>query len=549
MPIVVLSPMQTSRFFGNFVVLLLSTFAFISLITTSCANIGDITGGPQDTLPPRILREVPENFSLHFEAKQIELYFDEYLKPGGFAQQFIVSPPLKNKPEFKLAGRKLTLIINDTLIEETTYAMSFGNGLADLNEGNVLKGYKYVFSTGDYIDSLEIKGRVKGIEPISKYDDFIAMLYPIDSLIIDSIPLKELPLYYGKLEDNGSFTIDYLKEDFFRLIVIEDVNGNFKYDPGIDAIGFYADSIPAGVELDVPILIFTEAKPSSPQTPRMISPYEMAISFTAPFEFAEAELIYSNNNILAQRFSKGMDSLTVFLDQAIEDSLYLIIHQMERSDTLKARAPSRKTWPEWKLVSGTKQSLNPNDTFRIFSSQPIFDVDSTKMFLYSVEGEEQDTLHFRVTLDESLFFVNILFDRKEGVPYDFQLLPGALSSYRELEHDTLEQKFTSKKKEELGILILEIEMDTVLPVFFELTNAQGNLILKDSINQGTYKVKLENMEPAKYQLRAVHDRNRNMQWDTGNYLKALQPEEILRYPEEIQLRANWDLEIDWKIVF
>ena len=299
--IVVLQNMKKDLYFLKFSIVLGMALTLMIASTTSCANMGDVTGGDKDTVPPRIIRETPPNMSLQFSENKIELVFDEYLRSGGFAEQFIVSPPFKNKPEFKLAGKKLTLIFNDTLQENATYALSFGNGLADLNEGNVIKGYKYVFSTGNHIDSLQIKGSVKGLEEISKYDDFIAMLYPIDSLIIDSIPLQELPLYYSKLDENGRFSIEYLKEDFFRLLVIEDKNNNFKYDPSVDAIGFFADSVPAGVAIDVPLLIFTERGKSIAQMPRIVNPYEMVVSFTAPFDSLLPYVVDENYPILTQR--------------------------------------------------------------------------------------------------------------------------------------------------------------------------------------------------------------------------------------------------------
>ncbi len=541
--------MQSKKFLSQYLLLLGLALAAIVAFTSSCANIGEVTGGLQDTIPPKIIRETPANFTLQFDAKQIELVFDEYLKPGGFAQQFIVSPPFKNKPEFKLAGKKLTLIINDTLQENATYALSFGNGLADLNEGNAIKGYKYVFSTGNHIDSLAIKGAVKGIEAISKYDDFIAMLFPIDSLIIDSVPLQKLPLYYSKLDEQGQFEIEYLKEDFFRLLVIEDKNGNFKYDPGTDAVAFFPDSIPAGAELEMPLLVFTEDKASMPQSPRTRSPYEIVVSFTAPYDSVIAYTLSTDYEIIAQQRSKNRDSLTIFLDKPIVDSLYVVLRRPEKSDTLKAKLGSQKM-PNWTLKSSVSQSLNPNDSLLIQSSQPILGIDSSKVLLTTLSADnEENTLSYQMTIDENRLLVNIHFERKIDSKYKLTLLPGALNSYATLKHDTLINSFITKKKEDLGLLVMKIEMDSILPVFIELSDTKGNLILKDKLAQGSYTLRIDNMEPGSYKLKAVYDRNQNIRWDTGNYLKALQPEEILNYPEDIQLRANWDLDLEWKVGF
>jgi hypothetical protein len=58
--------------------------------------------------------------------------------------------------------------------------------------------------------------------------------------------------------------------------------------------------------------------------------------------------------------------------------------------------------------------------------------------------------------------------------------------------------------------------------------------------------------PGKYKLRFVEDLNQNGTWDTGNYLKKIQPERIFEFTEgknkgEINIRANWENEISFSI--
>jgi hypothetical protein len=43
-------------------------------------------------------------------------------------------------------------------------------------------------------------------------------------------------------------------------------------------------------------------------------------------------------------------------------------------------------------------------------------------------------------------------------------------------------------------------------------------------------------------VRLIFDSNENGQWDTGNYLKKNQPEKVLYYPRELEVRANWELD-------
>src|SRR5690606_31186767 len=114
-------------------------------------------------LPPKILKSVPENFSTNFTAKEIRIYFDEYIKIKDVQKQLIISPPMDTEPNITPLGsasKYIKIIINDTLKANTTYAFNFGQSIVDNNEENPYPYYKYVFSTGNYIDSLSVKGNI-----------------------------------------------------------------------------------------------------------------------------------------------------------------------------------------------------------------------------------------------------------------------------------------------------------------------------------------------------------------------------------------------------
>ena len=135
----------------------------VSMILLHCANRGTTTGGDKDETPPVIVKSTPENFSINFDAQEIEIEFDEYVKLKNLQKQLIISPPMKIEPEITPVGtasKVITIKIFDTLQPNTTYAFNFGESIADNNEGNLFPYYKYVFSTGNYIDSLSVTGIV-----------------------------------------------------------------------------------------------------------------------------------------------------------------------------------------------------------------------------------------------------------------------------------------------------------------------------------------------------------------------------------------------------
>lgn len=130
----------------------------------ACANRGYPEGGPKDTTPPEVVNENPVSFSTDFSKKRIEIYFDEFVQLKDIDKKFIISPPQNKKPKVRLKGKYIQVEIQDTLRPNTTYSLDFGDAIADNNEGNPLGYYRYVFSTGPVIDSLELAGNVVNAE-------------------------------------------------------------------------------------------------------------------------------------------------------------------------------------------------------------------------------------------------------------------------------------------------------------------------------------------------------------------------------------------------
>ena len=130
-------------------------------LLSSCANLGGgPQGGPRDTIPPKVAKESPLNGTLNFDAKRIEIHFDEYIQIGDIQKNVLISPPQQKAPEIKAIGKTLSVVFADPLIDSTTYTLDFGSAICDYNEKTPLNGYIYSFSTGDVIESLAISGRV-----------------------------------------------------------------------------------------------------------------------------------------------------------------------------------------------------------------------------------------------------------------------------------------------------------------------------------------------------------------------------------------------------
>lgn len=99
------------------------------------------------------------------------------------------------------------------------------------------------------------------------------------------------------------------------------------------------------------------------------------------------------------------------------------------------------------------------------------------------------------------------------------------------------------KEDQYGTLFVEMEGMKGTPVIAQLLDSSDKVVKSVSTTDGTAEFYFLN--PSKYYLRIIVDRNENGRWDTGEYDTDLQPEEVYYYPEAIECRANWDLSQHW----
>ncbi len=209
---------------------------FFALFLWNCAKTGTIEGGPRDKKPPVVIKSKPLNGALNFTGDKVEITFDEYIKPEAISEEMVISPPQKERIETTMRGKTLVIDIQDSLWENTTYTLSFGQSIMDLNEGNVLKNYEFIFSTGNYLDSLAVSGTVlQAIDLQPLKEDVHILLY---SSLSDSAPYLEVADYVAKATPEGAFLINNIRPATYRLFALQDQNRNLKYDVPEEQIGF-----------------------------------------------------------------------------------------------------------------------------------------------------------------------------------------------------------------------------------------------------------------------------------------------------------------------
>jgi len=224
------------EFKGNFCDFVFGFLALsFLLVIASCANPVAPTGGPRDTDPPVILRSEPENGSVNFDAREIRIWFDEFIQLRGLSQKFLSSPPFRKVPETRIRGKSLIIRFDEELRPNTTYTLFFGDAISDFTEGNAIPNFRYVFSTGPVLDSMEMAGKVLNARTLSPEKEVFVMLYDIYE---DSIPLQERPYYISRTNEEGMFHFTNLRNIPYKVFALRDVNANLIYDMPNEEIAF-----------------------------------------------------------------------------------------------------------------------------------------------------------------------------------------------------------------------------------------------------------------------------------------------------------------------
>ncbi len=505
-----------------------------------------MTGGPKDIDAPVLIKAEPENMTINFKANKIRLYFDEYVKLKDVQDQLIVSPPLKYTPEVTPQGgaqKYVEIKIKDTLKENTTYTLNFGRSIQDNNEGNPINFLTYVFSTGDYIDSLEISGVVKDAFN-KKADAFISvMLYEIDSAYTDSTLYKTPPNYItNTLDSTVIFTLKNLKEGKYALFAMKDEAKNNIFDQNSDKIAFIKDTITIPTDSIYLLTLFKEIPDYSVTVPRFAAKNRILFGYYGDDEDIEINLLTVLPDTVQTKILKERkkDTLNFWFTPFEADSIVFTVtnEKLKVIDTFTVK--SRKVGIDsLRLEPNQNGSLSFNEPFHIAVNTPIVKIDTVKMQLMNKDSTK---VVFKVDFDVIANKVDFGFNIEPNENYRLSLLPDAITDFFDQTNDTINYNLSTQSFADYGNLRLRIAGDQVAyPLIVQLTDEQGET--KIEIYATEPKVfEFNNIEPSKYMVRVIFDANENRKWDTGSFLKNIQPEKVSYYPELIEVRANWELE-------
>jgi uncharacterized protein (DUF2141 family) len=519
---------------------------FLLLIfLVSCAKRGSITGGDKDTIAPVLTSSFPENYSAKFEGKKIKLVFNENIKLKNLNKQLIISPPMKNEPLIipTTATKKLTITINDTLQPNTTYSLNFGQSIADNNEGNPYNQFKYVFSTGDYVDSLALGGKVKDAYNKEVASFVSIMLYEANEKFNDSTIYKENPRYItNTLDSLKVWKLENLKAGKYHLVALKDNNNNNKFNPKSDLIGFNKDIVSIPNDTIFELELFKEVLPFKAVKPIQVSGNRLILGYEGnPNSKGEKLKITLKNKgeIVPSIISKmeKKDTLLVWFKPMKVDSLSLNVEKgkYQKSFGFKIKKQKNDTLNIQCLQSG---SINFRDRLTLESTVPLTNFDKTKMVLTNKDSVD---VAFKTEYDEYTQRLFVDFKLEENQKYKLKFLPGAVTDLFEKKNDTLSFNTSTKKLSDYGNLIVSLQNVKRFPVIIELTDEKGETVKASEYTESKTEIKFNFLEPGQYFIRAIYDDNKNKQWDTGSYLEKRQSEEVIYFSEDVDVRADWDV--------
>lgn len=456
---------------------------FIISSGTGCASIVPPTGGPRDSLPPAIVKLEPRDSGRLFNEKKFVITFNEFVQVNEPQKNLIVSPTPKVNPVITIKLRSVIVSIKDTLEPNTTYSFDFGNSIKDLNEGNIFRNFRYVFSTGTTIDTLGLGGRVLVAETGKADSTLVVMLH---KNLDDSAVVKEKPRYVARVDTAGYFRFRNIAPGTYRLYALKDESGQRRFLSKEQLFAFADSTVdPRSGKYDYLMYAFLEKDTGGAKMPTSLP----------------------------------------------------AIPQKKRP--IKDRGEDRLRFQT--NLSGAALDLLENFQFD-FTPEPLRKFDSAHVQFTDENYKPLPGYHFR--MDTSQKKVELVYPWVENTKYnviiDTAFAEDTLGRHV-LKTDTI--FIQTKRNAEYGAVRLRfigLQMsDNPVLLFLQGDDIKFKYVFKNN----TFTAPL--FRPGEYELRIVSDRNKNGEWDTGQFFKEhLQPERVQRINRKINVKANWDNEID-----
>lgn len=562
-------------------------FLLIGILLQQCAKQTAPSGGPKDETPPTLKGSYPKHEQTNFRGDQIELSFDEHVQLNNAREQIIITPSVGKKFEATANKGRVTLKLNARLQENTTYSVNFREAIQDVTERNPTNA-KLAFSTGDYIDSLSINGKISdALSEKLLANTVVALAEASDTFNI----FKHAASWLTVTDKKGFFSLENLKPGKYLLYAFDDKSKNMIVDSKNEKYGFISQPITLTNNLDsLKIRLFKlDINPLKLITARTTFAY-FNVRFSKSLIDYKVQAVDSSIQVYS---SLESDLTTVKIYNTIPtlDSLQIRVRATDslnyKVDTLLyMKFPKKEATRDKftaKLETPTLYESNSVLSATMTFNKPItkFNRDSVYIQVDSLTRIPFTEADYTWQRNNSVLQISKKLDLLKVFPPDSTMLekpkPGestkgevnknersktqadtrpaakpkpkpelvlAKGAFVSIEADTAQRAnavLTVSKAESLAIL--DVKVETEENFIIQLIN-RTDKIVRESINQKD--VSFENLNAETYVLRVVIDLNKNGKWDAGNVISKTEPEPIVYYRnpkglKEISLKPNWHL--------
>ena len=544
-----------------------------------CAQVRPLTGGEKDTIPPNIINSLPVEFSTNINPDVFFFEFDELVDASKLKEKLIISPYYDGSFDVKAKKNTISISFDSAFNKKTTYIFSFADGVVDVTEQNPSIRSKYVFSTGDVIDSSYVSGVVRDPlknEPIK--DALVGLYSEKDSLDL----FHKKPIYFSSTNEDGLFKIDNVKKGRYSVYAFNDENKNFQAEFKKEKFGFVDSEVEVGESLEkIYIPLFNEDL-----TPLKLLRARERGSFV---EVVFNKDILEYNVCCDERIVFGLTDnniLTLYQKTPINDSLLIKIkatdlyknnlldsfyvsfnneikyeHNLKTSldlntqnidDTVEFTFKTNVPLLDYNInhIAVKKDTINLPVRFVKYKSKKVNNntikgklyVDSDSVVKYIKDLKERiiaDSLSYK---NDSIYRAVTNYYKKQNTSnFDLEIKKGSLYTFNKDSVDAITKELKVRGAEYYGSLVGSLSVNTDDKNYIvELIKENFSETIIN--NKSGLDFEFKNIPPGKYLLRVIEDENNNNKWDYFSVKNKKKSERIIYYSNLIEVLSNWSIE-------
>jgi hypothetical protein len=577
-------------------------FTALLIFSGACAKISAPAGGARDRQPPVVVESIPQSRATNFKGKGLEISFNEYVVLDNISEKLMVSPPMKKKPTISIKGKSIVVVFEEKLKDSSTYTFYFQDAIKDLNEGNILEDYQFVFSTGPILDTLSVTGNVYNSFDLEIPEKTVVLMYRD---LADSSVKKHFPDYISRLNLNGSFRINNVPKGSYKLYALKDADNSKSYNLEDEEFAFRSlpievtpekNFIPEVKDTVKTIKIVKAVKAAKPAIKALASdtipgehklilfkslrknhyltgssrdlPYKFVYTLSLPPDSSAFNFSIPGTNpesYLIEK-TKDKDTISIWLTDSTlysQPQISTIIRYPftdtlgitgYKTDTINMRflAPrtgkaSKVKKPEYTVETNINAgTLKPGQIIVIKSKTPFKEADTSRIRVYETTDSTKIKIPYSLKKDSSDFARYFLKSKFiPGRKYLYIADSAAFGNIFNEITDSTGMKFSVREEDSYSKLTLNLQNYEGGRIIQLLDKSEK--LVDEQYMKKDGKIVFPLLENGFYRVRAIYDIDGDGKWTTGDFSSGRQPEPVSYYPGEIEIKTGWEVEQDWDL--